>query len=72
MGKNFFFKVLIIGEGGAGKTTLLTRYIHDKFEDSAMTVGVDFYLKELEFNNDKCTLQLWDLAGQERQHLTCR
>ena len=70
MGKSYFFKVIVIGEGGVGKTTLLRRYIHDRFEDTAMTVGVEFYVKQIELDNNNYTLQLWDLAGQERfRHL---
>ena len=30
-----------------------------------MTLGVEFALKTLEFENNKVTLQLWDFSGQE-------
>lgn len=70
--KKFLFKILMAGEGGAGKTSLLRRYVESKFDESTvLTVGVDFYIKELEFNSDaECTLQLWDFSGQVRfRHL---
>jgi small GTP-binding protein len=66
--KHYLFKILIAGDGAVGKTSLLRRYVEGKFEDgTSMTVGVDFFLKQVDFNNDiKCALQLWDLGGQER------
>ncbi len=52
--KNYIFKILIIGNASIGKTSLLRRYV------------VDFFTKELTFDNAHCLLQLWDLGGQER------
>jgi len=71
--KKFVFKILIAGNGGAGKTTLLRRYVDEVFDDSTIeTVGVDFFIKEINFDDlgTNCSLQLWDLGGQERfRHL---
>ncbi|MFX0058733.1 MAG: Rab family GTPase [Candidatus Hodarchaeota archaeon] len=71
--KSFVFKILIAGDGGVGKTTLLRRYVDGVFDESTIeTVGVDFFLKELKFEDLRlrCSLQLWDLGGQERfRHL---
>lgn len=67
--RNFVFKILIAGDGGVGKTTLLRRYVNGVFDESTIqTIGVDFFLKEMHFEdlNASCTLQLWDLGGQER------
>ena len=72
MTKNYIFKVLISGDASAGKTSLLRRYVDDKFDESSiMTVGVDFFLKNVNFDSGKnCLLQLWDLGGQKRfRHL---
>ncbi|TFF88472.1 MAG: GTP-binding protein, partial [Promethearchaeota archaeon] len=33
---------------------------------TAMTIGVEFFLKEVEIDSRQCTLQLWDFGGQER------
>lgn len=39
-------------------------------ESSVMTVGVDFFTKEILFDDIQCSLQLWDLGGQQRfRHL---
>ena len=65
--KKFILKILTAGEGGVGKTTLLHRYVEGQFSaETKMTIGVEFFLKEVEFDGKQCTLQLWDFGGQER------
>ena len=65
--KSFLFKVLTAGDGGVGKTTLLHRYIHNTFvANTSMTLGVEFFTKELEFDEASVMLQLWDFGGQEQ------
>ena len=65
--KTLMFKVLTAGEGGVGKTTLLYRFVKGMFlEDTRMTLGVGFFLKELVVNDMNVTLQLWDFGGQDR------
>ena len=67
MDKGKVYKVLICGEGGVGKTTLLHRYIERKFIISTqMTIGVEFFIKELEVDGKKILLQIWDFGGQPR------
>lgn len=67
MSKPIVLKVLTAGEGGVGKTTLLHRYVEGKFSsDTKMTIGVEFFLKELNVDGQKVMLQLWDFGGQER------
>ncbi len=59
------FKILTAGEGGVGKTTLLYKYVEGKFlSDTRMTVGVEFFLKELTIDKKPFLLQLWDFGGQ--------
>ena len=67
METSFKFKIITAGDGGVGKTTLLRRYIDGKFSfDSKMTVGVDIFHKMIILDDDiVCSLQLWDLGGQE-------
>jgi len=65
--KKFILKILTAGEGGVGKTTLLHRYVEGKFSaETKMTIGVEFFLKEIVLDGQYCTLQLWDFGGQER------
>jgi len=60
-------KIIITGNGGVGKTTLLHRYIDGKFlVNTYMTIGVEFFIKELNIDNNKILLQIWDFGGQER------
>jgi len=70
--RNFVFKILVGGDGAVGKTTLLRKYVDDTFDESSITtVGVDFFIKQVIYENvGNCTLQIWDLGGQERfRHL---
>ncbi|NVM35297.1 MAG: GTP-binding protein [Candidatus Lokiarchaeota archaeon] len=65
--KPILLKVITCGEGGVGKTTLLHRYIEGVFlADTRLTIGVEFFLKELEIDGKKILLQIWDFGGQER------
>ena len=65
--RNYLFKILITGNASVGKTSLLRRYVDGFFDDSTiMTVGVEFFIKEILYDDVHCTLQLWDLGGQKR------
>jgi len=67
MSKVKVLKIIITGNGGVGKTTLLHRYIEGKFlVNTYMTIGVEFFIKELEVDGNKVLLQIWDFGGQER------
>lgn len=61
-------KILIVGETGTGKTTLIRQYVPAFFtEFYKSTIGVDFTSRDIEWDeHTSITLQLWDIAGQER------
>ncbi len=64
--KPILLKVITCGEGGVGKTTLLHRYIEGVFlADTRLTIGVEFFLKELEIEGKRILLQVWDFGGQD-------
>ncbi len=61
------FKIIVAGEGGVGKTTLLYKYVNGTFmTDTTMTIGVQFHLKDVVYDDVHYSLQLWDLGGQDR------
>ena len=61
------FKILLLGETGVGKSSIIVRYCDDKFHNTYMsTIGVDFTIKTVYYNNRVCKFQIWDTAGQER------
>ena len=67
MSNSIIAKLVTVGDGGVGKTTLLRRFVEGQFSaETKMTIGVEFFLKEIEIDNQKCSLQLWDFGGQER------
>lgn len=69
---DWIFKVIVAGQGGVGKTALVERYTIGTFrEDHKMTIGSQFSIKDITFQNTDHTnttvrLQLWDFAGEER------
>lgn len=61
------FKICIFGDGGVGKTTLVNRYLTGIFKEHyKITIGADFFVKRINFNGTKVTLQIWDFAGEDR------
>ncbi|XP_006802153.1 ras-related protein Rab-38-like [Neolamprologus brichardi] len=65
--KEHLYKILVIGDLGVGKTSIIKRYVHHNFSPNyRATIGVDFALKVLNWDQETVRLQLWDIAGQER------
>jgi len=61
------YKICIFGDGGVGKTTLVNRYLTGVFKHNyKITIGADFYLKQININDLKITLQIWDFGGEDR------
>ena len=59
-------KVTLIGESKVGKTSLINQYVNNKFEEEYfMTIGNDKLIKEIEINENKVRLEIWDTIGQE-------
>ena len=57
-------KIVLLGHFGVGKTSLVRRYVDSAFgEDYLVTVGVHVKKKEIEINNEKITLIIWDIEG---------
>ncbi|GFN93721.1 ras-related protein rab-21 [Plakobranchus ocellatus] len=68
-GRNFNFKVVLLGEGCVGKTSLVLRYVENKFNDKHVTtLQASFLNKKLNIGGKRVNLAVWDTAGQERFH----
>lgn len=60
-------KVVVIGNAEVGKTSLVVRYVEGYFNPKyLMTIGTNFFVKDIEVGEWVLRLQLWDTAGQER------
>ena len=63
---HYLFKYIIIGDSAVGKSNILLRYVYGKFnEEFQSTLGVEFAAKNLEINQKRYRIQIWDTAGQE-------
>ncbi len=61
------FKILLLGDSGVGKSSIILRYTENEFNASLVnSIGVDFKSKDIELNNQKIKIQIWDTAGHER------
>ena len=63
---DYLLKYIIIGDAAVGKSNLLLRFAQNDFKmEYQLTIGVEFGAKNIEINNKKYRLQIWDTAGQE-------
>jgi len=61
------FKLMMLGDAGVGKTAILKRYCDDTFDAKWInTIGIDFKMKNIEIQDKRVRLQIWDTAGQEK------
>lgn len=61
-------KVLVLGDPETGKTSLIKRLVHDRFHAKyKASTGVQFFLHEVNVNDQIVRLQLWDMAGHENR-----
>lgn len=65
--REFVFKIVIIGDAAVGKTSLINQFVEGSFsEDYKPTLGANIVRKDVNFDNTKVRLIMWDLAGQEK------
>ena len=63
----YIFHICLLGDSAVGKTSLLTRYCDGTFKEKyGNTIGVDFRVVTLKYENTITKIHIWDTAGQER------
>ena len=56
----------IVGSSAVGKTSIILRYTTGKFREYyTPTLGADFSIKNMQFDQNKVKLQIWDLGSQD-------
>lgn len=61
------YKIILVGDTGVGKTAIVNRFIDNVFKkDHNCTIGVEFFVKSVNFDNNVMNLLIWDTCGQER------
>ena len=64
---DFKWKIIVIGDPSVGKTTLMLRYTQKKFRELYIpTVGAQISRKDVKIGEHICSLNIWDIAGQQK------
>ncbi|XP_063933572.1 rho-related GTP-binding protein RhoA-C-like isoform X2 [Zophobas morio] len=58
-------KIVIVGDGACGKTCLLFVFSKKQFPEEYVPTVFENYVADIEVDNRKVELALWDTAGQE-------
>lgn len=60
-------KFIIIGNQYVGKTNLAYRFVKGEFSNEYLiTIGIDYLSQNIQIEDKKFLLQIWDTAGSER------
>ena len=60
-------KIIVIGKSGTGKTSFVNKWTKNIFDDNyKATIVSEYGFKIYEFNGKYYRIQLWDIAGQDR------
>jgi small GTP-binding protein len=63
---SYKLKVLLCGPNKE-RSKLVNRFVQNKFHaDYKPTVGVDIFTKDVEVQNERCTLSIWDIGSSDR------
>jgi small GTP-binding protein len=62
-------KICMLGSFAVGKTSLVRRYVENMFSDKYLTtIGVKIDKKVITIQQEKMTLFIWDIAGENGYH----
>jgi Ras-related protein Rab-1A len=65
------YKFLLIGDTFVGKSCLRKRYINKRYHNNlSSTIGIDFGIKTLRFENKTVKFHIWDTSGNSVYHST--
>lgn len=62
-------KVVLLGNAAVGKTSLVERYVNERFNDRLSyqnTIGAAFAAKQIQVDDRKIVMGIWDTAGSEK------
>lgn len=63
---DFQFKIAFVGSGSVGKTSSILRFTTNTFRENYIpTLGVGFARKIIDVDNQRVSLQIWDMGAQE-------
>ena len=63
---DLFFKILLVGDTKVGKSSIIKKVIKNKFNEKYhQTIGIEYFLYNIEFNGYKIKFQIWDPCGDK-------
>ena len=66
-------KIIVIGNSGTGKTSFVNRWTKNIFSDTyKATIVSEFGFKKFEADGKLYRIQLWDLAGQDKNAMVTK
>ncbi|MHA1379005.1 MAG: Rab family GTPase [Candidatus Helarchaeota archaeon] len=58
-------KTVVVGDEAVGKTSIIIRYVKNRFtEEYKKTLGADFALKKVQYNENLVKMYIWDIGGK--------
>ena len=62
---DFVINIIVLGEQSAGKTLFINNYLYNKTKTVhlAPTIGVDYYKKSINYQNNNYLLKIWDTGN---------